>query len=319
MLRCRSPGLRSSVQDAGRPGLAHLGVPHAGAADPLALAAANLLCGNEPGAPVLEMTLLGASFAVLAPVLVALTGADMEAHVPEQHRCLSSGAGHLLQPGTTLVLGGAQDGARTYLALAGGIRADLVLGSASTDPVGGFGGLGGRPLAEGDLLVPAAIGSVSPKPLRWPGPGPSSGVGRHDGPHTAVVLPGPHHGAFPADVPEALVSVTWTVSARSDRAGLRLEGPPLARGAVVDPVSLPMIRGAVQVPPGGLPIVLGPDGPTVGGYPVPACVIEADFPVLGQLRPGDRLLLRWTDPATARERLRAREAQLAAAARALGA
>lgn len=318
MLRCLSPGLRSSVQDAGRPGLAQLGVPQAGAADPLALAAGNLLCGNEPGAPVLEMTLLGASFAVLEPVLIALTGADMGAHVPDQDRRLSPGAGHLLEPGTTLVLGGAQDGARTYLALAGGIRADLVLGSGSTDPVGGFGGLGGRPLAEGDLLVPAGAGSISRRPLRWPGPGPSSGAARHAGPRAAALLPGPHHGAFPADALEALVSVTWSVSARSDRAGLRLEGPPLARGAVADPVSLPMIGGAVQVPPGGLPIVLGPDRPTVGGYPVPACVIEADFPVLGQLRPGDRLRLRWTDPATARERLRARAADLAAAAEALG-
>jgi biotin-dependent carboxylase-like uncharacterized protein len=315
MLECLAPGLRSTVQDEGRPGLAHLGVSVAGAADRLAHAAANLLAGAPPGAAALEMTLAGPTFAVVEGGLIGLAGADMGVHVPEEGRRLRPGASHRLRAGTTLVLGEATDGARAYLALEGGIAAPRVLGSASLDPVAGFGGAMGRPLAPGDVLRPVRAGAARASRRReraWPGPGPSSGV-TADATAALGVVPGPHRGLFAPDALDALAGA-WVVSARSDRAGVRLDGWPVVREGIPEPVSLPMIPGAVQVPASGLPIVLGPDGPTVGGYPTPACVITADLAVLGQLRPGDRVRLAWLEVGEARERLRAQRAALAAAA-----
>jgi biotin-dependent carboxylase-like uncharacterized protein len=310
MLECQAPGLRATVQDAGRPGHAHEGVSLAGAADRLALAAANLLCGNDPGAPALEMPLVGATFSVARDCLVALTGAEMDARVPEEHRALEVDASHRLRAGTSLVLDAATSGTRAYLALEGGVRAERVLGSASTDPWGGFGGLAGRPLAAGDVLRAVTPSHPGSEGRRWPGPGPASGVWRGGGPVLVSVLVGPHASDFPEAARAGLLDTTWRVSARSDRTGIRLEGAALAASRSPELVSLPVIPGSVQVPSGGEPIVLGPDAPTVGGYPVLAVVCRVDLALLGQLGAGDEIRLVPVGAAAARARLRAEQERL---------
>lgn len=312
MLEVIEPGLYSTVQDAGRTGAGHLGVRHAGAADETALFASNLLVGNHMAAAALEMTLLGGTFAVQRECLVGIAGADMEAHRVGDGQPLGPGRSYRVQAGETLVFGGAIDGARTYLALAGGITADKVLGSASTDPIAGFGGIGGRPLKEGDTLATPAV------PLRetrvWPAGLASSGIAGNEGPRIIGLVQGPHLDLLPVKVKDELVGGIWTVTPRSDRVGLRLAGDGLVDVAMPELVSQPMLPGAVQVPPNGLPIVLMPDAPTVGGYPVPAVVSHVDRPVTGQLRPGDEVRFEWLGLATASSRALETRARLKAMA-----
>jgi antagonist of KipI len=290
----RSAGLLTTIQDAGRPDAAALGVPRSGACDPLAMAAANLLLGNAPEAAVLEASLLGPELRVLRSGFVALTGADMEARDSDGGRRLGLGRTHHLEEGTTLVLGAAADGARAYLAVPGGFAVPIVLGSASTCLAGRFGGFSGRPLAPGDVLLANVdeAGRPTPSERVWPGPGPSSGVPAGVDDVVLRVVPGPHAGQLTADEFGRLLSTTWEVDHRSDRMGVRLAtsaAPNRDRSAAAELVSLPMTWGAVQLPPGGAPIVLLADHPTVGGYPVPLVVAAVDRPVLGQLRPPHRV------------------------------
>ena len=316
MLEVRTPGLLATIQDAGRPGLGHIGIPPSGACDPLARAAANLLLGNDPDAPVLEMTLLGAELRVLAPCLIALTGAEMDAVVPEDGRRIRPGTTHRLRAGSTLVLGAARSGARAYLALAGGIDVPRILGSASTAPSGGIGGIAGRPVAAGDLLRPADPDRLDPAGRAWPGPGPASGVAPHAGPRTIHLLEGPHAAELPRAAIRLLYASAWTVTPRSDRAGLRLAGPVLPPAEAPEPVSFGMTWGALEVPAGGAPILLLADHPTVGGYRVPAVAISADRPALGQLQAGDEVRFARVDGETAaRLAADAADALAAAAAR----
>jgi antagonist of KipI len=315
MLEVLEPGLQSTVQDEGRPDGLHLGLRRAGAADRRALAASNLLVGGHDHDAAIEMTLLGATFAVRRTCVVGLAGADMGIRVPEEGRTLDPGRGHRLAAGTTLACGGAIDGARTYLALAGGLVADRLLGSASTDLAARVGGIEGRSLRTGDLLVPARSVAVV-RERTWPGDVPSSGVGSGPGPRVVGVTPGPLAPVVSPRLVEALAARTWTVSARSDRVGVRLDGAALPAHLLPggDLISIPMLPGAVQVPPDGRPIVLSVDAPTVGGYPVPVVVIEADLPVIGQLRPGDELRFELLEAREARQRAVAARADLARAA-----
>jgi biotin-dependent carboxylase-like uncharacterized protein len=231
-----------------------------------------------------------------------------------------------LEPGDTLRFGTALDGARGYVALPGGIDVPHVLGSASTAPVGGFGGYGGRPLAVGDRL--AARSPAEPRAVEraWPGPGPGSGVVSGDRPRTVRALPGPHADAAGPDTFERLISTTWDVGPQSDRMGIRLDGPPIGASGLSgvsgafgasELVSSGMAWGAVQLPPGGRPIVLLADGPTVGGYPVVAVVASVDRPLLGQLRAGDQLRLAAVTLDEAHEALRGAARDLVEAARRL--
>lgn len=317
MLECLAPGLQATIQDGGRPGAAALGVPRSGACDPLAMAAANLLLGDPEDAPVLEMALVGPRFAVREACVAALAGADLDARVPEEGRRLRPGSSFVLHAGTSLAFGEALDGCRGYLALAGGIDVPNVLGSASTAPVGGIGGLGGRPLALGDRLAPRDGGASGPARRMWPGPGRASGVAVMEGPRWVRVVRGPHAEMEGEEPVRHLLETTWEVSAQSDRTGIRLEGPPVPVRSTGDLVSLGMVTGAVQLPPGGRPVVLLADGPTVGGYPVVAVAIGADWPVLGQLRPLDQVRFREVAMDEARAALARARDELAEAARRL--
>ncbi len=285
MLEVVTPGLLSTIQDAGRPDYADVGVPTAGACDPLALAAANLLLGNDAGSPALEMTLTGPELRVLTTCVAGLAGADLGAHVED--RALAPGATHLLWAGSTVSFRGGS-GARAYLSLPGGIDAPQVLGSASTYLPAGFGGLEGRALLPGDRLVPLSPVDPDRAGLRWPDrllqPAYASSP-------TLRVVAGPHHDRFARDALDSLRDQDWEVRPESDRMGVRVSaasplGVRLERGELL---SEGMVWGAVQVPTDGQPIILMADHQTVGGYPVLAVVIRADRPLLGQLAPGDRV------------------------------
>ncbi|MFF4645034.1 biotin-dependent carboxyltransferase family protein [Streptomyces sp. NPDC001389] len=271
-------GALTTVQDLGRPGYAHLGVPRSGALDTAAHALANRLVGNTAAAATLETTLDGVRLRALAPVTVAVTGAPCAIRV--SGRPAAWGAPVRLPAGAELDVGRAGAGLRCYVAVRGGIAAAPVLGSRSTDLLSG---LGPPVLAEGAVL---AVGAAGPSAvsgadaLRVPGP-----------PVAELVLPlrlGPRADWFTGASLAALLSSGYRVSPASNRVGLRTEaGPVLARAREGDLPSEGMVLGAVQVPPDGLPVVFLADHPVTGGYPVVGVVPPGPaLDAAAQARPG---------------------------------
>jgi biotin-dependent carboxylase-like uncharacterized protein len=339
-LEVLEPGLLTTVQDGGRPGLGPIGVPVGGAVDRWSMAVANRLLGNPYHAAVLEMTLVGPVLRAGVAVTIAIAGADVGATV------LPAGlpAGRSVRPGTTVRLaagdvvsfpGPAMDGARAYLALPGGIDVPEALGSRATVLGSSFGGLAGRALRVGDRVAWRASsnpfgdaspggGAWSPEPaptLRWPGPLQAGDVDPELSDAGSVrVLPGPAAVRSGDRDLAALLATNWTVSPDSDRTGLRLLGQPLRGGpgpVAGELASHGVTWGAIQVPPDGLPIVLLADHQPTGGYPVVAAVIAADHPRLGQRRPGDALRFVLTDVTGAVRVLRRQADALAEADRRL--
>jgi len=281
------PGLLLTVQDLGRRGSEHLGVPRAGAADARSLVLANRLAGASDGAAALEATLLGPRIRALRDVTIGLAGADLAPVAQPGDRLLAVGRAHRLGPGEILECtepGDEERGCRLYLAVDGGIDVPFVLGSRSTSLVGGFGGLDGRPLRAGDVLAareterePVSTDGTAPPPRWWDRP-----IG---------VLPGPESSSGDGAARlAAFVGASWTVANASDRRGLRLDADDPALAAALatpgDRPSFGVVPGAIQLTPSGQPIVLMPDGGVTGGYPVIAIVASADLPALGQLVPG---------------------------------
>ncbi|HEY7598394.1 MAG TPA: biotin-dependent carboxyltransferase family protein [Candidatus Limnocylindrales bacterium] len=305
MLEVIEAGLLTTVQDGGRPQAVQLGVPVGGACDQWGLAVANAVLSNRRAAAALELTLLGPSLRAQVDCVVGIGGAEMGARVDETGLAVRAGTGVVLRAGQTLRFGAVEGaGARVYLALTGGVDVPDVLGSRSTCLAGGFGGLDGRPLRVGDVIGGQAPELVAPRP--WPGP--AALLGRE-----LRVLRGPHLDRLPPQTFEALVGGEWQVGGRGDRQGIVLDGPPLDATIAPPLLSEGVVWGAVQLPPGGQPIVLLADHQTVGGYPVAAVVISADRPLLGQLGPGDEVRLVEVDAGAARAALIAREDALASA------
>jgi antagonist of KipI len=315
-------GFLTTVQDAGRPDWAHLGVPESGAADPWSFAVANLLAGNDPDAAALELTLIGPTLVARTALTIGLAGADLGARIRGGRRLLP-GRSHRLSAGDELdIEGGDEPGAmrdaRAYLAVPGGIDVPVVLGSRSTCLAAAFGGLDGRPLAPGDQIgvVDASHGRLVRPELVWPEPDPDPASPPHgDAPEGAPVvlrvLAGPAPGF------DALAATAWRVGSAADRVGLRLDGDPLPDGIGGEMTTHGVCRGAIQVPPDGRPIVLGADHQTTGGYRVVGVVISADLAVLGQLRPGAPVRLAATDRPAAIRALRVQHEAVVAGAAAL--
>ena len=267
-------GLLTTVQDRGRPGLAQLGVPPSGAFDQRALELGSRIVGNDPGAAALEATLIGPALRFGGPALVALTGAETDATL--SGRRLEHGRSIEVPAGGLLDLGRCRDGVRAYLSVRGGLTVEDTLGSRSHDQLTG---LGPPPLRDGDVLP------VGPEPDRRPDPS-ARVVPAAAGEAALAVLAGPRDDWFPPEALEVLTSVAWRVGAASNRVGIRLEGPELPRLDRGELLSEGVVTGAIQVLPSGQPILLGPDHPTTGGYPVLAVVVTADLPLAGQLAPG---------------------------------
>lgn len=276
-LRVVATGPSVLLQDLGRPGLAHLGVPRAGALDAPAAALARRLVGGAADDAVLEVLLGGLEIAlegaVGSGVWVAVTGAPCPVAV--DGRPAPHGRATWLPAGSHLVVGRPAAGLRCYLAVDGGLPVAEVLGSRSSDTLAG---LGPAPVRVGDRL-PIGVrrgepGRAEVPPARAAGP-----LRLHAGPRAD----------WCEDPLGALTARAWTVGADSDRVGLRLHGEPLVRRRTEELLSEGMVLGAVQVPPDGQPVVFLADHPPTGGYPVVAVVEEADLWRCAQLRPGEQV------------------------------
>ncbi len=249
-----------TVQDLGRRGFARHGVPSSGALDPIAWSAAVAAVGGD-GDAAIEIPLSGARFRAEGELVISVDG--------EPPRRVGDGEPIEIAPHARAV---------RYLAVRGGLDVPVVLSSRSTLVVAGFGGFEGRPLRRGDRVP----------------------IGRHAGsPRVGRTVPGPPSDplvAIPADAPElreAFYAASFRVDPRSDRVGVRLAGAPLPGGlSRGDRLSRPIVPGAVQVPPDGNPIVIGPDGPTTGGYPVVAVLDAPSRAALARLRPGSEVRFR---------------------------
>lgn len=276
-------GPLSTVQDAGRVGYQHLGFAASGAADLRALYLANHLVGNAPTAAGIEVTLGGLVLRPEADVVFAVVGAGGSLQVggaaAPLNRTLRARRGEEIRL-TRLV------GARGYLAIAGGVRVPRVLGSSATDLVAGIGGLGGRKLAAGDALRfgPSAT-TVAEREVR------EEFVPSAPRELVADMSPGPQAQMFDEEAFAVLAEGAFTISPQSDRVGLRLEGPRI-RPSRTQILSEGQPAGAVQIPPGGEPIVLLAGRLTVGGYPKIAVVSRRGIAELAQLLPGSAVRLR---------------------------
>ena len=274
------------VEDDGRPGLAAVGVGRSGAADRGSYRLGARLVGNRHNRAALEVLLGGLVVRAHGRVTVALTGASAPATVdgrPVAHATLVE-----LPDGAVLTLGMPTRGLRTYLTVRGGIDVPPVLGSRSRDTLSG---LGPAPLRVGDLLPVGEPGRSFPTVDHAPQP-----VDRHDGPTVLHVGPGPRAawvGGWDTSL-GGLLGADRVVGADSDRIGLRLNGSQVVRAADWRDVELPsegMVRGAVQLPPDGEPVVFLADHPVTGGYPVIAVLTASACDLAAQLRPGDTVRL----------------------------
>ena len=292
-IRIIEPGPLATVQDLGRFGFQDRGVPVSGAMDIQALRIANSLAGNRDTEAGIEITWGGFRAEFLAPVRIAVTGADTKPSL--NGRDFPCWSGILAQKGDVLVMDYPQTGCRTYLALSGGVDVPEVMGSRSTYLRGGFGGLMGRAIQKGDVL---GLGQGEESHVLEC---PRSLIPLYtDHPVLRVVL-GPQADALTSESLGRFLSSPFVVTDRFDRMGCSLKGPVLAHLLKADIVSDGTVFGAVQVPGNGQPIILMADRQTIGGYAKPATVISADLPLLAQVFSGSSVRFEAVSLGTARE------------------
>ncbi|TLK56767.1 urea amidolyase family protein [Glutamicibacter sp. V16R2B1] len=285
-----SPGPQSTIQDAGRRGAGNLGVSPSGAADAISAHQANRLVGNLPGAPVIETLAGSLRVRAIGHQVLAVSGAEVRLEIhgeAEDHTSMRTAAMNvpfILRDKETLSCSAATAGLRSYLAVRGGFDGHRVLGSLSTDSLSG---LGPAPLQPGERLPTARIRGTHPvggaEPSTLPQPEP-------DGCFRLRLVAGPRDDWFGPQGLKRLVSQTWEVSAQSNRVGMRLSnaagGRPLVRLRAGELESEGMVRGSLQVPPSGLPVLFLADHPVTGGYPVIATLVDEDVSKAAQLAPG---------------------------------
>lgn len=277
MIEVLFAGAYSTVQDLGRRGQEVHGMPPSGAMDPFLASVANRLAGNDPASPLLEFALVGPNLHFHRDVVVALAGHGVRYRrngrpVPEL-RAFSMPAGNNLEFA-------GMDGWFGYLAFAGGLSVTKVLGSASTYALGGI----GRRLMKGDRLACDKM-QGAPLALRREAAG-------LEAPDVLRILPAMHTGFFTSHVLGTLTSNEYRILPRSDRMGIALEGPPLESPRIVR--SVPAFPGSIQILPSGQPLILGPEGPTTGGYPQIAILCSVSWTALAHARPGQAIRFEWT-------------------------
>lgn len=284
-LEVLATGPQVLLEDRGRPGYGHLGITTSGALDRAALALGNRLVGNHPDAAGLEVLLGGLTVRATADVLIAVTGAPAPLRIGNRPVALYEPV--RLTAGAELTLGQPVRGLRSYLSVAGGIDAEPMLGSRSSDPTTG---LGPAPVTRGDRLPVGPAPAVEPAAA-----GGVAGSGIDFDEDAAVelrVVLGPRDDWFTEESRRAFLGAEWTVTSDQDRVGVRLEGAGLDREIGGELPSEGIVRGAIQVPAAGQPLVFLADHPTTGGYPVIAVIVDADVDRLAQARPGQRLKFR---------------------------
>jgi len=297
MIEVIKPGLFTTIQDLGRWGYQSYGVGIAGALDPFALSAANLLVGNPENAAGLEITVQGPALKFHRETTLAIAGADLDPRLDGQS--IPNRTCVLAPSASTLGFKARKSGVRAYLAVSGGIDVPLVMESRSTYLLGKFGGLDGRAIKAQDLL-----------PMGNPPANYRKGVGRsfpeeflppyRKNPTLRVVL-GPFDEFFSQEGVRDFLSTPYTITAQSDRMGYRLRGIPITRHKKEELITCGLANGTIQVPPNGQPIVLLVDRQTIGGYPVIATMIHADLPLVAQSAPGDELRFSAVSPDEGRE------------------
>lgn len=307
-LRVCKAGLLTTIQDLGRFGLGRFGVPQSGAMDPLAFRAANRLVGNADNTPALEVTGIGPEIQFLQETSFSLAGGDLTPML--EARPLAMWHSHLAGEREVLRFGARRQGARCYLAVAGGFLAAEIMGSASTDLNSGLGGIAGGPLQAGLLLE---IGPQRAEPQRRVA---SDLLQQYSEPFEIRFLPEEESGFDPAMISRFRES-PYRVSEQSSRMGYRLQGPPLFSSAAGDMISDAIPPGTIQVPHNGEPILLMADGQGTGGggYPRIGYVIRADLPKAGQLWIGNSVRFRQTTLEEARRALQLQESVLDRATR----
>ena len=284
------PGWFTTIQDLGRYGYQQYGVPVSGAMDRRSYTLANRLVGNRDHDASLELTFKGPELLFQSEAVIAVTGADLAPSVNSIGIPLWTSV--LMKAGSRLTFATRRAGARCYLAVAGGVDVPIVLGSRSTHLASQTGGLKGRTLAQGDVLMSGTpsmdqremIGRCVPEQLR---PVYSTGA-------TLRILPGPQRSSFSEQALEVLTTNPYQLTTQSDRMGYRLEGPKLSHKGAEQWISDGTALGALQVPPDEQPILLMADRQTTGGYPKIAVVISADLHLAGQLMPGDTVAFKMT-------------------------
>lgn len=278
-------GPMALVEDLGRAGLAHLGVTRSGAADRRSHALANRLVANPNDRATIEVTFGGLTARVRGgDVAIAVTGADTDPAVNGVPFGINSI--HHAQNGQVISLGAPHSGLRTYLGVRGGIDVTPVLGSRSYDVMSG---IGPQPLQPGDVLP------VGKHTDDFPGIDQAPVASLREELVELHVVPGPRDDWLTE--PDALIHTDWVASDRSDRVGMRLVGTPLQhRWPDRQLPSEGATRGAIQVPPNGLPVILGPDHPVTGGYPVIGVVTDDDIDRVAQIRPGQHIRMLWSRP-----------------------
>lgn len=294
-----NPGMQTTVQAGPRIGLRHLGVPTTGAADPLSLALANKLVGNELLAPALEVSYVGPRLGFDQPTQIALTGATAATTVNGEsvpfHESIDIAAGD------ELIVDPAPVGARSYIAFAGGVHGDEILGSASTYLPAAFGGYRGRSLRQGDRLLLRATDSKTEQretPVEYQPPVTNRWALRACRSADTALLAEGHRAV--------LFDTNWVIGRRADRMGLALEGARLEVASDGRMPSAPVFPGTLQCPGDGVPLLLSVDAQTTGGYPRVLQIARADRHLLGQLRPGDHVRLLPRQPEEAVTELRAK-------------
>ncbi|MDR1734334.1 MAG: biotin-dependent carboxyltransferase family protein [Oscillospiraceae bacterium] len=297
-----APGLLTTLQDAGRYGYQASGFSPAGAMDYPAMRTANLLVGNSPDMPVLEMTLAGLSCEFNCDCVFAMTGARMDAKLNgrpcKRYRTQRAAEGDVLTVGSALL------GCRGYLAIGGGFDVSPVMGSCATSLKFGLGGFDGKKLSAGDVLklqTPGVPYRKRTAKVPWHLRKDRSYFGDI---HIRCVL-GPQEEAFTAEGLRTFLSAPYKVTPASDRMGIKLEGAQIEAKDGYDIISDGIAMGCVQVPASGMPIVMMADRQTTGGYTKIATVITPDLHHLAQLKPGDTVTFHAVSADEARKLYRA--------------
>ena len=308
-------GFLTSVQDQGRPGLREFGISPGGALDPHALQVANLLVGNDESAAGLEITFGGLRLRFTEDRVVAWCGGNFEAHVALDP--MPAGHAALVRGGEDVSIEAPAIGCRAWLAISGGVDVPTVLGSRSTDLKGGFGGMNGRLIRNGEE-VPLGKNSARStglakrldrqKVATWKPPHGWSSTAQRE-PLLRFVRGADERLCAPSGR-DIFRNESFVVSPDSDRMGVRLEGPRLERSSEIDLLSEAVMPGTVQIPPNGKPILLLNDCQTIGGYPKLGHVITVDLAIAAQLRPADRVRFREVSLSDAHRALLERERDL---------
>jgi antagonist of KipI len=283
-----SPGLLTTVQDAGRYGLGRYGVPPSGALDTFSLRIANLLVGNPEAEAGLEITIMGLRIRALTDLMIAVTGADLNPQLND--KLLPMWRSRPMKKGDVLHFKAVRTGCRAYLAVRGGIGLDPVLASKSTNLVSGFGGYRGRALKAGDRLytdLPGTRFKAVQRELNL------KSIPRYSKDWVLRMLLGPQDDDFTEESRKLFLESPYSLSPKSDRTGIRLSGPAVHKkpGVKESIISEGVVAGSIQVPGDGQPIIILVETVT-GGYRKIATVISADLPLLGQMKPGDRVCFR---------------------------